>query len=64
MRITTDRKAALANPSNRYHAFEQLKWTVDMLDVSIDDREQWIDDVINEWVDELKSDLDRGLQPS
>jgi len=59
MRITTDRKAALADASNRAEAMRQmLTGNPHILKgVSIEDTAQWIDDIINDWVDELRHDL-------
>ena len=64
MRITTDRKAAQASPSNRHEARKQIRSNACVArlfdDSSIEDGEQWITDTINEWVDELAHDLEAG----
>ena len=63
MRITTNRKAALGDRTNRAEALSQLRRDDKdfLILMSADDVEQSIDDVINEWVDELKHDLESGL---
>ena len=63
MRITTDRKAALADTSNRMEAGKQIQ-KEHGFEIDLDDFEQWIDDLINEWVDELAHDLQRGICPA
>ena len=63
MRITTDRKAALADKGNRSVALHQVTNLHGQYanGLSIDEVEQEIDDLINEWVDELRRDLEQGI---
>ena len=65
MRITTNLKAALADESNRLEARRVLIYQDAKLfgEASPAERDEWIDDMITEWVRDLRRDIDAGIYP-
>lgn len=62
MRITKSRAAAVADIRNREEAAKVIERDTPDLwrEADFDTRVQWVDDLINEWVDELEHDLETG----
>ena len=65
MRMTVYKQTALADESNRAAAEKQLHLSDPELFAGCDsdEREQWIDDVIIEWVDQYRQKVAESLHP-
>ena len=64
MKITTDFSIARKNSANRHYALEQIKQSDAALlgGLTIDEREEWIDDVILDWCDQLRDEIAQGVR--
>ena len=62
MRITTNWKDAVDDPGNRSRAAEYLRKDDPRMweQATSAERGQWVTDLISEWVDQLKHDIETG----